>query len=183
MNANQMYATTDERTALTEALAILRALAAGAKPDADAGSHAPRHHAATHDRYGAGNGRRIGSERFAGRCRNCTRRRRGIVRDAGAHARHGQRCRACRRRAPRGHRTSGQSAGQDLRRSDAPGDLCGTMARITNAARWKKPCWPGCICRKYERKDATIQVNIPNGPLYTAAEIDRLHIEAKYHLD
>ncbi len=31
-----------------------------------------------------------------------------------------------------------------------------------------------------ERRQATIQVDIPNGPLYTAAEIDRLHIEAKY---
>jgi hypothetical protein len=33
-----------------------------------------------------------------------------------------------------------------------------------------------------ERRDATIQVNVPNGPLYTAAEIDRLHIDAE-HID
>jgi hypothetical protein len=31
-----------------------------------------------------------------------------------------------------------------------------------------------------ERKEATIQVNVPNGPLYTATEIDRLHIGAEH---
>ena len=32
-------------------------------------------------------------------------------------------------------------------------------------------------------RTATIQVNVPNGPLYTAAEIDRLHIRAEHQRD
>jgi hypothetical protein len=166
----------DERTALTEALAILRSLTAGAKPNADAAAtlrETTRQLTTAMARATAGESALNDLREDAATALSAVRASMGTLAPTQDTVSGAERALLALREAIERQEKAPDRIYVDpthpaTLRHDGEDHACRTLEEAVLA--WLH-------LSEVERKDATIQVNVPNGP---AAEIDRLHIEAKY---